>query len=191
MKGRLERKMINKQGFTLIELVVVIVILGIIGAVSLPKFINLSSDARIASLQGIQGALSATSQLVELQARVDNVVDGSVEIEGNPVTVDNSFISGHWNNAWRYALNVGQEIEFTQINDTCTKNAICGVGFQSSITGLPSTLALTGERGLVMLWLEGDKLSDLCFAYYYNPGVDAGGDTSKERPSTGIVSEGC
>ena len=175
--------MFKKQGFTLIELVIVIIILGILSATAVPKFLNLSRDARIASLYGISGALASTSLIVEVKAKIENVVDGSIEMNGDTVTVDNGYISGHWNNAWRYALSVGEEISFTNINDTCTKNAICGVGYQRTITGLPNTLSITGERGLVMLWLEGDKLSDLCFAFYYNPGDGA--------PTTGIVDDGC
>jgi len=181
----------KNKGFTLIELVIVIIILGILSATAIPKFVNLSSDARIASLEGIAGALSSTSLLVQLKAKVENVTDGSIAIDGDSVAVDNGYISGHWENAWRYALNIGEEISYTEIDDTCTKNAICGVGFQSTADGLPSTLTLTGERGLVLLWLEGDTLSDLCFAYYYNPGVDDDGDISNESPSVGIVSDGC
>jgi len=54
-----------QRGFTLIELIVVIVILGILAATALPRFINIQSDARIAAVQGMAGALRSAQSVVQ------------------------------------------------------------------------------------------------------------------------------
>ena len=63
----------QQQGFTLIELVVVIVILGVLAAVALPRFMNATEDAHSAAVNGTGGALAAGVALVRSQWELNRV----------------------------------------------------------------------------------------------------------------------
>ncbi len=81
----------KQAGFTLIELVIVIVILGILGAVAAPKFMNLQGDAYGANLDGLKNSLESVSTLANTKAilkGVDKSASESGVDMGDGVTAD-------------------------------------------------------------------------------------------------------
>ena len=80
----------RQSGFTLIELVVVIVILGILAATAAPKFMNLQGDARISALSGLKGSVKSAISMVYSKA----ILKGIEKSETGKVCANGSDLNG-------------------------------------------------------------------------------------------------
>jgi MSHA pilin protein MshA len=106
----------RQQGFTLIELVVVIIILGILAVTAAPKFINLQSDARASALEGAKGALQSANSLVFSKAIIGGqgaATNQQVTIEtGVTVTTDYGYLDAS-NNLANLKINLEKALDMT------------------------------------------------------------------------------
>lgn len=81
----------SQKGFTLIELIIVIVVLGILAVTAAPQFINFSGDAREAKLNQIKASMKAASQLVYGKAAVAGVDGQTIEGQGTAAITDDTY----------------------------------------------------------------------------------------------------
>lgn len=81
----------RQGGFTLIELVVVIVILGILAVTAAPKFMNLQNDARNASLQGLKGAIEGAAGIVYGKAAIKGIESTTGDVSSANGTISTAY----------------------------------------------------------------------------------------------------
>ncbi len=81
-------RFLKSKGFTLIELVVVIIIIGVLAVTAAPKFIDLSSDAKTGVLQSISGSMKSMISLV----KVKSYASGLKAIDQNPGGLQSDYL---------------------------------------------------------------------------------------------------
>lgn len=97
----------KNNGFTLIELIIVIVVLGILAVTAAPKFLNIQKDAEIGALQGLKSALLSSGNIVYAKALVEGAQDSPDETLPSGVRVRYGY-------PYATQTNLKQVVDFTE-----------------------------------------------------------------------------
>lgn len=160
----------QQKGFTLIELIIVIVILGILAVTAAPRFFDFSKDARASTVEGLEASVKGAAELIYAKSLIagtasnpSTTVEGIDTVYGYPAATADGLLK---------ALSTGTQGDW--------KSGAAG-----------ADVVVDAATGDFLIFPSGKELTDsedvdtACFLFYREP------TAAGEAPTTGTVTAGC
>jgi MSHA pilin protein MshB len=156
---------LKQQGFSLIELVIVIVILGLLAATAIPRFLNVTDDAEDASVDGVAGGLATAVSFVRAQWEVDGRRNTSVLLDGTSVSLDTRFgyPTGTSNTSAKGMTNATCK----EVFDSVLQNAPRNVLANQDASAVRYTVSVLGGAGGSSISIDGLTVNNLDLCVYH------------------------
>ncbi len=185
------------KGFTLIELVIVIIILGILSVTAAPKFLSLKSDAQKSVMQGVKAALDVVIKNVYLNSVIqgtDKIYDTAkhgtyTEVSG--VKLNTYF--GYPQELWQNRLELLMDNSFSFLGNAYQDSALLSQACTEQVCVVEQvklSALVSGGSGYGLAFLpKGYSIKDQCLVAYYF--VASSSETSVTSVHVKVIDAGC
>ena len=180
----------QQGGFTLIDLIIVIVILGILAVTAAPKFLDIQGDARASAVKGMEGAMKSASDIIHAKSLLDGSnASGAATINlknGDSVRTDFGYARHEWALTWQQMLDAN----ITVRNSGSCITEFCVDESQNISTDLTDAgVTSPSPTNALIIYPNGTTNVGGCYAYYTdNEGASAEGES---EPVIGSITTGC
>lgn len=174
---------LKERGFTLVELIVVIVLLAVLAVVAIPKYVDLKTDARIATLEGMKGTIESGTTMINMKAIIEDIIKGTDTLTtgGVDILLESGFPTGDWVLSMRYIPGLDDVAKISGGNNVICDIEWCGKGNQTSIS---SGITTSGDVVIGKVFPEGYSFNDQCGVYLIN-------NLDGNKPLIAIESDDC
>lgn len=177
----------QQRGFTLIELIIVIVILGILAVTAAPKFLDIQGDAKSSVVKGMEGAMKSASDIIHAKSLITGTngnATGTVTLKGGAtVLTDYGYARHDWDQAWDEMLDGSIT---PQTNGNACASDFCVDESQNISADLATPINDSGRA--LIIFPNGSTHTGACYAYYIH---DENATAEGSEPTIGSVTTGC